>query len=384
MTMNILIIGAFGHNGSRLKQFHKRGCRLTYLSTFYFVESLWDFQDNTLTYEHFQDQDELYRDQNFEHRVIELIERDSIDIIYCILNFMDGSNEFTKRLIDMRLPIPVIRHYEEHQCRYDELENYVLLNSDAQIYENIESYYYFKNQYNVGDNYIIALGDPPQYETYLPEKKVQKISESDNEIHVASFAGLNLCRDLGPDNGRYAIEEITEVIIKAGIHLHLFGNLSPKCSDVYDDLRLRYPKHLHIHGFTDSKTSCAIASQYDWGLIYCHRQELWKGLEDQEIHFNRLNSTGKMAHYIAAQVPFFMKRGIYDFMERILIENSFGFIFDDYEELIEKLKDRNSLNFYKKNLELYSYRFSMEAQADKILNFFNKVISLKRISYSNV
>jgi len=268
--MNILIIGGLGHNGSRLKQFYYRGCSLTYLSTFYFVESLWDFQDNTLRHEHFQDEDELYRGCNFENSVQEIIERDKIDIIYCILNIIDRSNEFTKRVIDMGLNIPIIRHYKEHRCEYNDLEKYALINSDGQIYENIESLKYFKEIYGVGDNYIIALGDPSQYKIYIPDQMPALLSETDQEIHVVSMNSYNHCIGRGNDYGRYAIDEITEVLISNGIHVHIYGGLSNECEEVYQSLQKRFPGYLHVHGFIDSKTSCKTAAQYDWGIVYSH------------------------------------------------------------------------------------------------------------------
>ena len=80
-----------------------------------------------------------------------------------------------------------------------------------------------------------------------------------------------------------------------------------------------------------------------------------------------------MAQYIAAGVPFFLKRGIYDFMERTLIENGFGFVFDDYDDLIRGLRDRQKWSFFRENLKLYKDRYSMEAQADKMFNFFKSL-----------
>lgn len=376
--MNILIVGAPGHNGSRWKQFHKRGCKLTYLSTFYFVESLWDFQDGTLKYEHFRDEDELWEGDNFETRVYGILKRDEIDIVYCLLNFMDGSNEFCKRLIEMDLHVPIVRHYKEHRCQYDELEKEVLLETDGQIYENAESYRYFKERYGVGENYLIALGDPPQYVTYVPDEMPDRLSERDGQIHVASFSSSNQCREGGGDDNRYAIEEITEVMVDAGIHVHLFGNIPEPCVPIYKALEARYPKFLHVEGFVDAKTSCGNSAAYDWGLVYSHSQRIWKLLEKERWHFNRLNSPGKMARYIAAGVPFFVKRGIYDFMERTLMENGFGFIFDDYDDLIINLKDRHRWHYYRMNLSLYKDRFSMEAQADKILNFLRLQINGSR------
>jgi len=91
-----------------------------------------------------------------------------------------------------------------------------------------------------------------------------------------------------------------------------------------------------------------------------------------------------MAHYIAAGVPFFLKKGIYDFMERVLIENGYGFTFDSYDELIEKIRDRVSWRYYRKNIELSKDHFSMEAQADRILNFFKKNIEHKKGKKSSV
>ena len=58
-----------------MKQFYRRGCKLTYLSTTYFVESLSDFEDMTLIYEHFSNEDDLVDGNNFENRVCELIKR---------------------------------------------------------------------------------------------------------------------------------------------------------------------------------------------------------------------------------------------------------------------------------------------------------------------
>lgn len=372
--MNILIVGGLGHNGSRLKQFHYRGCRLTYLSTFYFVDSLWDFQDNTMNYEHFRDKEELYREGNFDERVYGLIKQKDIDIIYCMLNHSDGSNEFAKRLIDMKPGVPIVRHYKEHACRFDETEKEVLLRSDGQIYENIESLRYFRELYGVGDNFLIALGDPPQYASYLPETLPPLLSEQDGQVHVASFSGLNMCGEKGPDLGRYALEEVVEVMLDAQIHVHLHGNIMPECRPVYDALARKYPDFCHLHGFVDTKTSCGPTAPYDWGLIYSHAQRHWPYLENEKRHFNRLNSPGKMARYIAAGVPFFVKRGIYDFMERMITEYGIGFAFDDYEDLVAQLKDRIRWRNYRQNLTLYKDLFSMEAQADKMLYFFRAVI----------
>lgn len=372
--MNILIVGAPGHNGSRLKQFYYLGCQLTYLSTFYFVESLWDFQDDTLIYEHFRDREELFAGTNFEKRIRHLIQRDSIDIIYCLLNHIDGSNEFAHRLIAMKPGAPIVRHYKEHPCEYDEIEKTVLLQSDGQIYENIESYRYFKEVYSVGDMCLIALGDPPQYATYVPKTMPPLLSETDGNVHAVSFSGHNLCGDLGPDYGRYAVEEVVEVMLAAGIHVHLYGQINPQCTSIYEVLTERFPDQLHLYGFVDAKTSCELTSPYDWGLIYSHAQKHWRYLEQKKWHFNRLNSPGKLARYIAAGVPFFVKRGIYDFMERILVEYGVGFVFDDYDDLVTQLKDRVRWRLYRQNLALYKDEFAMEAQTDKILNFFRAVI----------
>ena len=252
-----------------------------------------------------------------------------------------------------------------------------MLETEVQIYENIESYRYFREQYQVGDQYMIALGDPPQYLTFVPKKLSPLLSEKDNEIHVVSFTSNNNCFEEGPDYGRYSIEEIVEVLLEARIHVHLYGNIPSRCRCLYDDLSGRFPSHFHIYGFVDSRTTCQIVSQYDWGIVYSHPKKRWDFMEKEKWHFNRLNSPGKMAQYIAAGVPFFLKRGIYDFMERTLIENGFGFVFDDYDDLIKKIKDRKSCQYYRKNLKLYKDRFSMEAQADKMVNFFKTVIDRK-------
>ena len=372
--MNILIVGALGTNGSRLKQLHRRGCRLTYLSTFYFVDSLWDFQDGTLTYEHFSSPEELADGDFFEQRVRNLVRRDSIDLIYCLLNYPDGSNEFTRRLIRMNLDIPIVRHYKEHRCQAEDLEREVLLGTRGQIYENTESVRYFKETYGVGNRFLVALGDPPQYASFVTETLPEPISGSGETIHVVSFTSNNTCEAKGPDYGRYSIEEIVEVLADGGIHVHIYGHMPLDCRAVYKTIQHRYPEYVHVYGFVDSRTTCNIVAAYDWGLVYSHPRRLWPFLETEQWHFNRLNSPGKMAQYIAAGVPFFLKRGIYDFMERVVMENGFGFVFDDYDSLILQLKDRSAWAYYRENLRQHKFRFSMEAQADSMLHFFQQFV----------
>ena len=164
--------------------------------------------------------------------------------------------------------------------------------------------------------------------------------------------------------------------MSSGVHVHVYGHMPEKCQKVYLTIQNDYPQHLHLHGYVDSRTTCGIVAKYHWGLIYSHAEKQWPMLETTRWHFNRLNSPGKMAQYIAAGVPYFVKRGIYDFMERVAIENGFGFVFEDYDDLIQKLKNEAGWQYYRECLKLYKYRFSMEAQADKMLQFFRKNLKL--------
>jgi len=260
-------------------------------------------------------------------------------------NDFDGSNELFVAVSEIFSGhIPIIRSYKETRFLKCWAEYFTLKNSDCCIFPLPSYVKFFSNLYGITFKHTLFADLDYRYSRtiqWVKGIKVKKLSNSDHIPHVCILTGRALSEPNERRSGeRYYFIPMIEELLRRGIAVHLhalrivpdrFGNNS------YYKIA-KNNKLLHVEKplvLTAGSNDYVILKKYDAGILHPEVSKCNNAL----IKFQQINIPNRFYEYqIADTVPIVLA-GAAKELERIISETNFGIIFNNYDDLANKLFD---------------------------------------------
>ncbi|MFD9317602.1 hypothetical protein ACFWDQ_07760 [Streptomyces sp. NPDC060053] len=303
-------------------------------------------------------------------QVRELISRHEIDVVYSMKNVWDGSLELVDELVAAGVG-PVVRHYKEHFCRPDDAERRSLTRTAGQIYINEESLEHFRRLYDVdpGTAHIMDTDYLPA--AYMTEELRTPLYETDGRPHLLVAGGVSTT------GGRNDIRVLCSAMARHGVHVHIYGGkyVGPNALGVWSVgdrgtrdayAELAESPWIHLHPHVEPRRFTAEWSVYDAGLMHVRAN----GTVDAP--FQRMNQPNRLAPYLAAGLPPAQHRGGQSAMERLVEGTGVGFVYRDFDELAERLKDRAALAALRATALARRHDFTFERHAGDVIGILDR------------
>ncbi len=305
----------------------------------------------------------LYRD------ILSFCNHEEFDFIWVGDNDFDGSNLlfylFHKNLKNK----PFIRSYKETRFIRNRLEKYMLENSNALILPDNGYLDFFKRLYSIElQNVHIADLDwrYSKLADFVKGIDVQKLSSIDGKPHVCILTGRALSDPSEERSGfRYYFVPIVRELVKRGIYVHLHALSvipSQKYGNVYEQIAresqfFKIEKALELTAYSGDYQ---ILKRYDAGILHNPVPLSARSLYE----FQKINIPNRLYEYQMADVVPVSQRNVLPTVEKVIAQTNFGIIYDDYDDLSEKLKELIKGN----------YKNTIERQAIKDFRDFSDVL----------
>lgn len=201
-----------------------------------------------------------------------------------------------------------------------------------------------------------VLGNYP-LSSFGEVERLPKLTEKDGEIHCV-YEGHIVDR-LRSENVVYRFfEPIFVRLSKLGVHIHIY---SPYVTEYLEKLDKDHP-NIHYEGDYRGQALIREMSRYDLGLLL---------FPQTDTIYPELASPNKMTEYIAAGLPVVTNIRTY---AEILIQNKCGGALDlENDNIISKMKTYRQISISPDFCDTHG--FTMESNANRILEFYKKVIS---------
>ncbi|MGE5343235.1 MAG: glycosyltransferase [Candidatus Omnitrophota bacterium] len=204
----------------------------------------------------------------------------------------------------------------------------------------------------VVDNYC-SEDDIPAPEDFLPKR-----SKQDGHIHIVYEGGL------ATSGIRDFMEIFPRLVRHEHIHVHVFpvDNASANTA-TYCQLARYFPR-LHLYPPVSPNDLIRVMTQFDVGIIpFTHPSGNFKKFLDTTI-------ANKLYEYMAAGLPV-VTADIQSY-RRFFSEHPTGFVYQNEEEIIEKLPQLLEKNA---SVDFSNYVFTYEKEIDKVIRFYHTVIA---------
>ena len=360
-SLKILIVGELSYNPERIYALEQAGHKLYGL---WLPEPQYSFSTvGHLPFGHVEDLNiSRWKDE---------VERIKPDVIYAMLN--SGAVSFAYNILREFRQIPFVWHFKEgpficlREGTWNELM-YLYTFSTGKIYLNelTQSWY---NQFIIDkDGLSMVLdGDLPKAD-YFKNNFSKKLSEDDNAIHIL-VAG----RMIGIEDEGLAL------LADNNIHVHSYTEnyYESRFSAEQKWMRIA-PNHFHVHAHVSADNWTKEFSKYDIGCLHCFNS--YNNNDILKVGWDDLNIPARISTYAAAGLPVMMKNNsnalvaIQDCVNKLDI----GVLFDNYEELVTKLKDAETLSRLRVNMLRHRMEFSFDYHVPQLIEFFRKVIAYKK------
>jgi glycosyltransferase involved in cell wall biosynthesis len=306
-----------------------------------------------------------------EENWIEHVKEVNPDIIYALLNHQ--AVHLAHFILFKNLGIPFVWHFKEgpfYSRQFGKWKKLIELyvNSDGQIYTNIETQNWFQQFIDKSEQYTMILdGDLPKKD-WFGEAKTQKLSDVDGAIHTV-VPGRPM--GLTPQN----VEELA----KQNIHLHLYGDLQQTFWKKWiEETRLLAPDHIHLHPHCIAENWVAEFSQYDAGWLHFFASD--NDGELMKASWLDLNYPARMPTLAAAGLPMIQKdnTGHIASTQSLIQGKNMGIFFNSFEELGAQLKNKDLI--YKLSENVWNNRmfFTFDYHVKELVSFFRNVIERKK------
>jgi glycosyltransferase involved in cell wall biosynthesis len=353
--LKILLVGELGFNPERIVALEERGHRLYGLWTPQ-VEP-WD-TGATLPFSRLET-------IPFERGWQERVRAVQPDVIYALLNWQ--AIPMIYEVFTAGLGIPFVYHFKEGPFIAQEKGTWgklirLLLESDGRIFINPESCEWFQlaTDYRFeAERTFILDGDLPKVD-YFTDDWTPKLSDTDGEMHTVCAGRL------------IGMGEVDE-LAKAGIHVHFYGDhfhqMHP--NTVRDGLATGY---WHLHPTVSHADWTRELSQYD--AAWFHVFESRNRGDLRRATWDDLNYPARLGGYAAAGLPFILKDGGKG--RTALISSAqrhdIGVLFETYDDLAAKLRDRPRLRQLTANMRRVRKEFAFDTHADALIGFLRQSI----------
>ena len=196
-------------------------------------------------------------------------------------------------------------------------------------------------------------------ESVVPRHFEEKLSAKDGETHIV-YIGTVTNRIEG---SHYDLRELFKSIASHKMHLHLYVSLFGLKDKAYKELADE-SRFIHHHGHLDQRTLLQEITQYDYG---------WAGFNTNKKNEKHVEVAlpNKVMEYLACGLPIltFPHKSIREFLE----EHEVGFIFNDLNEMVNQLKDRDAARRVRENVLSIQHRFTVERNIGAVVEFYEKI-----------
>lgn len=335
--MRVLILGALGPYPERVRRFLEDGQAVWYLTTEPLPpegDAAWQEVRRGL-----RGCERLVGGEDDLERVLAVIQRERIEVVYSLLNAWDNSNALTASLLRAGCPVPVVRHYKEHHCFAPfEDERVCLEESAGTILLNEESRAYFAEHYRLPPaGRTVCLDADPLPARYLEGgRRMEKLSAVDGRPRLL-IAGTTT-----DEGGRYDSRAFIGEFTAAGGEVHLYGQFrrllgpsgqmlaTPEVEAAYRGLPAFGQGRLRLHAPIPPARFAREWSRFDAGLLH---------IPSADDPFRRLNLPNRFSAYLAAGLPVALPAGEMPAMERLLAPWGAGIAFRNAADLFARLPD---------------------------------------------
>lgn len=303
---------------------------------------------------------------NWEKRIREI----QPDIIYALLNF--PAVPLACQVLKKNPDIPFVWHFKEGPsvCLNYGFWNdliYLYNYADGRIYINETAKGYY-DQFTFSDKLTYILdGDLPK-QNYFNNTFSQRLSESDGAIHTL-VAG----RMIGIST------KDMSVLADKNIHIHLYSeNYHEERETGNDALLQAAPNHFHIHPHCSHPHWVEELSRYDAAWLHCFESKNKGSLF--RISWDDMNIPARINTYMAAGLPVIQRNntGHIVAVQQRIEELNIGILFNRYEGLAERLKDRAAMEQLRANVMKNRLMFSFDYHVPELIAFFREVIRNKK------
>lgn len=353
--LKILIVGELAYNADRIRAFEDKGHELY---------GLWidrPFFYNTVGPLPFGNVEDVDAD-NWKARVDEI----KPDIIYALLNF--PAVPFAHEVMMATKHIPFVWHFKEgpFYCRqrgtWDSLIE-LYENSDGQVYINQQTKQWFEQfLLSANNDPFILDGDLP-YGLYFKDERSDPISKDDGQIHTVI-----------PGRPFGLLPKDVSKMADQNIHLHFYGNHDVKYRKWIDSIEDYAKPFLHLHPNCLPSQWTKELSQYDAGWLHVFDSKNFG--EIARFEWADINYPARMSTLAAAGLPMIQKNNAMHMVatQDLTKQLGIGIFFSTYEELADKLRNKNELNILRTNCWNHRHFFSFDYHVDHLCAYFQKVI----------
>lgn len=245
--------------------------------------------------------------------------------------------------------VAFIRSYKETRFKRKWIEKYMLKNSDVLIFPHAGYLDFFHRLYSFHLKDVYTADIDWRYSKlidFVKKMNFRKLSSMDGKPHVCLLTGRALSDPSERRSGfRYYFVPIVKELVRRGIYVHMHALKivpSRKYGNVYEELArktelFKIEKPLDLTVYSDGYQ---ILKQYDAGILHSSVPSSMIDLYE----FQKINIPNRLYEYqIADVVPITPKQAL-PAVEKIIEQTDFGIIYNDYDDLVDKLRELVSGN----------------------------------------
>lgn len=233
--------------------------------------------------------------------------------------------------------------------------------SDGRIYVSKGMKKYIQRRYDVNPERDIVFLSYVS-ESIVPRRLKEKRSVKDDQTHIVYIGTVtNRIKD-----SHYDLREIFRGIADLGLHIHIYVSLFSLADKAYQELADEN-SFIHYHEHLDQKSLLQEITQYDYG---------WAGFNVNKKNERHMNVAlpNKIMEYVACGLPVlaFPHKTIKEFVN----EHKVGFIFNDLDKMVDQIEDRELVKRIRKNVLESQYKFTIEQNIGKVIDFYKDLCAL--------
>jgi len=293
--------------------------------------------------------------------VKQILKKKEIDVIYGSW----GSLGLPELRLIRKFNVPIVYEFLTYPIGFskivEKVENFfnrTVINSLAgRVFASSRMLNYMENTFDLQRGSNIVFTESYSKKCFY-QKRLPKLSDDDNKPHLV-FIGL--------DKKYCDIIPQIEQILQKRIHVHVC-----ETTGIKERLRMsRFKDFCHVFKKASSLARAngsfaTFMTQFDACLV---TYDLRRATSARLC----ISVPNRFSFAMTAGIPFVMPRGYLKSCEDIINEHQIGFAYASYDELKNRLYDRDLINTYQHNALAKSNIFTLESNFEKIDGFLRKI-----------
>lgn len=352
--LDVLVVGELAFNPERVLALEQRGHRLSGLWT---DDGLGAHTVGPLPFGHVRD--------------VTTVQEARPDVVYALLNWR--AVPLARRVLEEHPEVPFVFHFKEapqacvRRGTWPDLVA-VLRGADQVLLSTDEERDWLDLALPGAldpDRTHVMDGDLPLGEWFAGERS-RRLSEDDGAVHTAVLG-----RPLGLD------ADLLVHLARAGIHVHLHGQVRDHgpASGWPGEVRraqAEVPGYVHLHPKVEQPDWVRVLSRYDAGFL--HRFRSANGGDLRRAVWDDLNAPARLPTYASAGLPVLQSSSPGSLVAAERLVGDAGVLYDDADDLVERLRDRAGLDRAAKACWDGRDRFTFDAHVDRLVDVFTAAV----------